>query len=331
MEARTMMNQAVLTADETRVLSIWGMLGKRRVAGWRWVAALVLAGLAWLGSLAFIAQYRATEVWGLFAFLGAKQNVYLVCLAAALLATLVALLARRRDIAALMCTGAALLAGLWLSTFLYRLHAPQMNFPFSGLDDALGFSLARLWYCLPSVLMLGLAAWLFRKGGEASRPILGVGDWGVEARDANAKEPLLPYWRRLVVGFVIFTLVLGLLLQASVGFKPITSGKLLALAPAILLAALVNATVEEMIYRGFLMPAFIRVLGAGAGMWVSGILFGVAHWGLSVGVLAALPISLLIGFGAVIWGKAAYETKGLGWPIAAHFLVDIAIMSAYFA
>jgi membrane protease YdiL (CAAX protease family) len=66
-------------------------------------------------------------------------------------------------------------------------------------------------------------------------------------------------------------------------------------------------------------------------MWVSGILFGMAHWGLSVGVLAALPISLLIGLGAVVWGKAAYETRGLAWPIAAHFLVDVAIMSAYFA
>jgi membrane protease YdiL (CAAX protease family) len=179
--------------------------------------------------------------------------------------------------------------------------------------------------------MLGLAAWLFRKGGEASRPLLGVGDWGVEALDANAKERLLPYWRRLFVGFVIFALVLGLLLQASVGFKPITSGKLLALAPGILLAAFVNAVIEEMVYRGFLLPAFIRVLGAGAGVWVSGMLFGMAHWGLSVGVLAALPISLLIGLGAVVWGKAAYETRGLAWPIAAHFLVDVAIMSAYFA
>jgi membrane protease YdiL (CAAX protease family) len=63
---------------------------------------------------------------------------------------------------------------------------------------------------------------------------------------------------------------------------------------------------------------------------MQGLLFGIVHWGLSVGVLAALPTSLLIGLGSVIWGKAAYETRGLSWPIAAHFMIDGAIMSAYF-
>ena len=61
-----------------------------------------------------------------------------------------------------------------------------------------------------------------------------------------------------------------------------------------------------------------------------GHLFGLIHWGLSVGVLAALPVSLLIGLGAVAWGKAVYETRGLSWPIAAHFLIDVAVMAAYF-
>jgi membrane protease YdiL (CAAX protease family) len=49
-----------------------------------------------------------------------------------------------------------------------------------------------------------------------------------------------------------------------------------------------------------------------------------------VGALAALPVSLAIALGSVVWGKAAYDTKGLAWPIAAHFLVDIAVMGAYF-
>ena len=98
----------------------------------------------------------------------------------------------------------------------------------------------------------------------------------------------------------------------------------------ILIAAFVNATAEEVVYRGFMQPAFMRVLGVGGGMWMAGLFFGLVHWGISVGLLAALPVSLLIGLGAVIWGKAAYETKGLAWPIAAHFMIDVAIMSAYF-
>jgi membrane protease YdiL (CAAX protease family) len=63
---------------------------------------------------------------------------------------------------------------------------------------------------------------------------------------------------------------------------------------------------------------------------VQGLFFGIIHWGLSVGVLAALPTSLLIGLGSVVWGKAAYETRGLSWTIVAHFMIDVAIMAAYF-
>jgi hypothetical protein len=42
------------------------------------------------------------------------------------------------------------------------------------------------------------------------------------------------------------------------------------------------------------------------------------HWGLSVGVVAALPASLLIGLGSVAWGKYSLDTRGLGWVVIAH-------------
>ena len=61
-----------------------------------------------------------------------------------------------------------------------------------------------------------------------------------------------------------------------------------------------------------------------------GAVFGLMHWGLSVGVLAALPTSLLIGLGSVAWGKYALDTRGLSWVIVAHALIDVAVMSAYF-
>jgi membrane protease YdiL (CAAX protease family) len=99
---------------------------------------------------------------------------------------------------------------------------------------------------------------------------------------------------------------------------------------AVLIAAAANATAEEIIYRGFFQPAFIRYGGAAAGLWVQGLFFGVIHWGLGVGVLAALPVSLAIGIGSIVWGKAAYETRGLAWTIVAHFLIDVVIMAAYF-
>ena len=41
-------------------------------------------------------------------------------------------------------------------------------------------------------------------------------------------------------------------------------------------------------------------------------------------------LSKLVGGYLLFWGKAAYETRGLGRTIVAHFLIDLAIMAAYF-
>lgn len=321
------MTEAVLTPEETRELSIWGVLGKRRIPAWRWMAALTLAALAWLGALAFIAQFRPNQVWALIAPFAPNKLVYFTCLGGAAAIAALSLIARQKHVAALGAAVTAFLGAFWFSGLFYRLYNPEIDVPFASLDHGLGFAIQRLWWGLPAFAALGAAALVFR--GEP-RPHLGFGDWSVVGRDASAKEKPRSYWRRLVVGFALVSLILAVLLQAPLGFAPATSGRLLALLPAILLAALANAAIEEMAYRGFLQPAFMRVLGAGAGMWVTGILFGLAHWGVSVGLLAALPVSLLIGVGAVIWGKAAYETRGLAWPIAAHFMIDVAIMSAFF-
>ena len=56
-----------------------------------------------------------------------------------------------------------------------------------------------------------------------------------------------------------------------------TEGRLLALWWAVLAAALVNAAVEEIVYRGFLQPAFVRLGGIGPGLWTTGMMFGLLH------------------------------------------------------
>jgi hypothetical protein len=33
---------------------------------------------------------------------------------------------------------------------------------------------------------------------------------------------------------------------------------------------------------------------------------------------------------SVVWGKAAFETRGLGWVFVAHAMIDVAVMAAYF-
>ena len=133
-----------------------------------------------------------------------------------------------------------------------------------------------------------------------------------------------------MLGFAVFAAILWVVGQMGVELRPIRTGVLWALIPAILTAALANAIAEELIYRGMLQPAFVQAAGVARGLWIQGVMFGLLHWGMSVGVVAALPTSLLIGVGAVFWGKAVIETRGLSWVIIAHAMVDVAIMSAYF-
>jgi membrane protease YdiL (CAAX protease family) len=134
----------------------------------------------------------------------------------------------------------------------------------------------------------------------------------------------------LLSGYLLVVVLLFVLMQAGVGFRPLRSGVLPSLFLAILLSAVANSAAEELVFRGVLQPALIGVGGIAAGLWAQGALFGLVHWGTSVGVLAALPVSLGIGLGSVMWGKATLETGGLGWVCIAHAMIDVAVMSAYF-
>lgn len=102
------------------------------------------------------------------------------------------------------------------------------------------------------------------------------------------------------------------------------------LVPAILVAAIANATAEELVFRGMLQSALIAYGGVGAGLWIQGLVFGLVHWGTSVGLVASLPVALATGFVSVYWGRAAYETRGLALPIVAHCMADTVLFSAYF-
>ena len=118
-------------------------------------------------------------------------------------------------------------------------------------------------------------------------------------------------------------------MQATNGFSMIRSGDLLWFIGPTLVMAVVNATVEEVIFRGCIQPAVIHCAGIGRGLWLQGIFFGIHHLGMSLSLLSTLPGAILIGIGSVVVGKSVLETRGLGWAIAAHGLFDIGIFAAY--
>lgn len=298
-----------------------------------WIGLAILGAIAWVGAVAYIGQFRRNQVAQLLYAVAAADILFWGAFVAAIVAAAIAFLRGSRALAGAALVVAAFLGGHELYSLAYRALPARFSFPFQGLDDGLRFALARLAYGAALAAAM-LAAWWVAFGRaparEQERLELGWGDWNAEVRDVSAKQPPKRAWRELLSGYVVFCLVLFLSFQATVGFKPVLGGRLWPLLPAILVAALANAAAEELVFRGLLMKAFVRAGGVTAGLWVQGAVFGLMHWGLSVGVLAALPTSLLIGLGSVAWGKYALDTRGLSWVIVAHALIDVAVMSAYF-
>lgn len=303
-----------------------------------WWTLAILALIGWIGAVAFLGAYRSNQVARVLGAVASREVLLYGSMGAALAIAVGLALARRRLLAGSALMIAAFLAGHELYAWAYAMIRPHLplsfKVPFTVNGDAVGFALMRLVYALSLALPMLAAWWIaFGRGGRNDgwpRLAFRIGDFRVASRDVSARAPPMPAWRMLVTGYAGFCLVLLVVMQVGVGFGPIRSGTLWMLLPAVLLAACVNAFVEEVIFRGFVQPAFIRGGGVAAGLWMQGLLFGLVHWGVSVGVLAALPVSLLIGLGSVVWGKMALDTRGLGWVVIAHAMLDVCIMSAYF-
>lgn len=297
-------------------------------AGWWW--AIPPAMVAWLGGVAFLGQYRANQIAEALAGVAPLQTLYWLCVGLGVAGVVLMAVLGRRGHGVLWAGVVGYLVGHVLFAWLPVHHVIDFRIPFTSMADAVAFVKHRLVYgvCVASSASaaLVLTAWML---GAWPRFHLRVGSWSAVGRDFTHRSKPEPY-RKAMLGFALFAAVLWVIGQMGVELAPLRSGLLWALIPAILLAAITNALVEEVIYRGIMQPAFVQAAGIARGLWIQGVMFGMLHWGMSVGVVAALPTSLLIGIGAVYWGKAVLETRGLSWVIVAHAMVDVAIMCAYF-
>jgi membrane protease YdiL (CAAX protease family) len=297
-------------------------------AGWWW--AIAPATVAWLGGVAILGQYRTNQIADALGSLAPLSTIFWSSSCLAIVAIAVTAASGRRQHAVLWAGVLGYLLGHALFAWLPVHHLIDFRIPSTSTTDAVAFAKHRLVYgaCVAASTGTGLAlaAWL---SGSWPRFHLGVGSWSALGRDFTHRSKPETY-RNAMLGFAVFAAVLWVVGQMGVELKPLRSGVLWALVPAILLAALTNALVEEVIYRGMMQPAFVHAAGIARGLWIQALMFGMLHWGMSVGVVAALPTSLMIGIGPVYWGKAVLETRGLSWVIVAHAMVDVAIMCAYF-
>lgn len=296
--------------------------------GWWW--AVPPAMVAWLGGVAFLGQYRANQIALALASVAPLQMLFWSCVGLGIAGVVILSALGRRGHAVLWAGVVGYLLGHGLFAWLPVHHLIDFRIPFTSMDDAVAFVKHRLVYgvcvAVSAGAALALSAWALRAW---PRFHLGIGSWSAAGRDFTHRSKPETY-RTAMLGFALFAAVLWVVGQMGVELAPLRSGALWAVIPAILLAAIVNAVVEEIIYRGLMQPAFVQAAGIARGLWIQGVMFGMLHWGMSVGVVAALPTSLLIGIGSVFWGKAVLETRGLSWVIVAHAMVDVAIMSAYF-
>lgn len=86
--------------------------------------------------------------------------------------------------------------------------------------------------------------------------------------------------------------------------------------------SLVNAAVEEAIFRGVLQTAVERVRGPAVAVVVQAVAFGVLHVvGIPTGVVGAL----MAGSWSLLLGVLRWRTQGLLAPYLAHVAADATI------
>lgn len=297
-----------------------------------WKMAIVPAMVAWLGSVSFIGQYRVNDVTASLdrILFGSLREIFLGTIVFCLAACAISIKRKKFGYCVLWSTVAGYLAGHEPFARLPVHDSDSWNFPFQEMSHGIGFAWQRLAYGLcvggSTLTCLLVSSHLT---GQRTKLFLRIGNWRAWGRDFTHRSKPETYWQSFF-GFMVFSAVLFLVVQMSVELKPLRQGTLVALLPALAIAALANAFIEELIYRGVLQSAFVAAAGLARGIWICSMMFGLLHWGLSVGALAALPVSIVLGVGSVFWGKSLRETGGITWAIAVHSLVDLAIMSAYF-
>lgn len=157
--------------------------------------------------------------------------------------------------------------------------------------------------------------------------LLAIGDWSqkCEIRLLRCKN-----WRKaLVVTTMSLAIPAFILFQAGVEFKPIETGSIWAWMPRIVGLSILNGFSEELLFRGLMIIPLVALLGVRKGIWFQAIYFGFHHLGASPELIAGLPMAIILTFLGVLFGYGTWETKGLGWAIILHALLDIASLSAH--
>ncbi len=126
-----------------------------------------------------------------------------------------------------------------------------------------------------------------------------------------------------VFGLVAWTLLLRPDLSTQMAFVP--QWPVWLLLVGLVGFSVVNALIEEIVFRGLLQGALESMLGPGAlSILLPAVLFGTCHWhGFPSGPVGAL----LAGSWGVLLGWARRRSGGLLTPLLAHIVADATIFA----
>jgi membrane protease YdiL (CAAX protease family) len=179
----------------------------------------------------------------------------------------------------------------------------------------------RILFAIVAVVLLG---WAMLLGASRDEVYARAGDLNARRRPGkNGGEAMR--WRRF--GPIAFVGLLLLMVWFGVPLLPARID-LAAAAPYIglgAIAALLNAFWEEVAFRAAPLSMLQRAIGPGSGVLLLALWFGLGHF---YGGVPSGPIGLIATAAVgLLFGRAMIETRGLVWPVALHFAIDIVIFT----
>lgn len=214
-----------------------------------------------------------------------------------------------------------LVAGLILATLAIR-YRPQHSLLF-----VMAFASA---FLVSSALLGELFNWPWHLLIPLMSAALAVRIWKPEARHALG-------WRSGEASAQVWLAAFGIAILATVAlvtwaelFQPdletframIPGGNVLVLVSAALGFALLNATMEELIWRGGIQSWLAEHTSIRLAILVQALSFGALHWAGFPSGWSGVALATIYG---VMLGWLRHATGGLAAPIVAHILADITI------
>ncbi|WP_098743111.1 type II CAAX endopeptidase family protein [Paenibacillus sp. EZ-K15] len=175
--------------------------------------------------------------------------------------------------------------------------------------DAWAIILSRLSLFL-FVLPFALAAMLTKE-----KPLyLAIGSWGKTIYfpwifKGPVKDPI---WRFMLIFLVVICSIFSFFIDWG---QP----QFLVLIGYALSFALINAVLEELLWRGYILSHFVSGFGELKGLVIAGVTFGLYHYHLGF----SWSVCLLFSIFGIMMGGVAIRSKGVVPVMVMHFVMNV--------